>query len=68
MAEGDGVDKLETGSGSHPGSQTGNFHAESGQFLGQIKSSRFPPGICAEAEDDFGDFVLLRALEESGKF
>ena len=67
MAESDGVDEFEAGTGSDAGGKSGDFHAERGKFLGQIKRGGLSAGIGSEAEDDFGHFVLLGPLEESGK-
>ena len=68
MTEGNGVDEFEAGTGSDAGGKSGDLHAESGKFLGQIESGGFAAGIGSEPEDDFGHLVLFGPLEESGKF
>ena len=35
LPEGDGVDEFEAGTGGDTGGETGDFHAEGGEFLGQ---------------------------------
>ena len=68
MAEGDGVDELETGAGGDAGGEAGDLHAEGGELLGQEQGGGFAAGVGAEAKNDLGDLVLFCPFEESGNF
>ena len=68
VAEGDGVDELETGAGGDAGGKAGDLHAEGGELLGQEQGGGFAAGVGAKAENDLGHLVLFGALEKSGNF